>query len=91
MANGGARPGAGRPKGSPNIFTRKMREDFLESFERLGGVEWFVRLGHDSPSTYAGLIKVFCPVTVSGPDEGPINVRQRLVIELIDGSPRSGP
>jgi len=33
--HGGARPGAGRPKGSPNKVTRTLKEMILSSLEKL--------------------------------------------------------
>jgi hypothetical protein len=44
---GGARPGAGRPKGVPNKTTTDMKLAILEAFERAGGADYLTMLAAD--------------------------------------------
>tara|TARA_R110002020_G_scaffold470161_1_gene695786 strand:- start:2596 stop:2964 length:369 start_codon:yes stop_codon:yes gene_type:complete len=41
--HGGARMGAGRPKGALNKVTRHVRDNLTEAFARLGGVDGMVK------------------------------------------------
>ena len=87
---GGKRPGAGRKPGIPNAFTADIKAGVLEAFQKLGGPEFLVQVGRDHPTAFLGLLAKAMPMQVTGPNNGPIEARHRLVIELVDGSPRSG-
>ena len=50
--NGGARPGAGRPKGSPNKVSASLKEMILQSLEELGGKEYLKTLAIENSSAY---------------------------------------
>src|SRR5262245_1224131 len=53
---GGRRPGAGRPKGSPNRLSATLKEMILNSLDRVGGEEYLGRLAIENSSAYAGLL-----------------------------------
>jgi hypothetical protein len=40
--NGGARPGAGRPKGSQNKVSLQLKEAILHALDKLGGADYLV-------------------------------------------------
>lgn len=49
---------AGRKAGTPNKITRAVREQWLEAFERLGGVDYLVRQGEENPKVFlTGLMR----------------------------------
>ena len=59
--NGGARAGAGRPKGVPNKTTTDMKLAILEAFERAGGADYLTRLAADEPRTFVTLLAKVLP------------------------------
>jgi hypothetical protein len=68
------RAGMGRPKGSKNKFTTNIKEAILESFQRLGGVDYLEEQGRKNPVAYLMLLKSIMPLQVSGVDGQPIMV-----------------
>ena len=59
--NGGARSGAGRPKGVPNKTTTDMKLAILEAFERAGGADYLTRLADEEPRTFVTLLAKVLP------------------------------
>ncbi len=53
---GGPRPGSGRPKGSPNVLTRTIRECVKDAFAELGGSKWLVEIAKDDPRVFVALL-----------------------------------
>ena len=60
-SKGGARPGAGRPKGTPNKMTIKIKEAVLEAFDKQRGVKYLERLAQDDPKTFTILLAKILP------------------------------
>jgi hypothetical protein len=60
-SRGGTRPGAGRPKGSQNKTTVKIKEAVLEAFEKKGGVKYLMRLADEDPKTFTILLAKILP------------------------------
>ncbi|WP_156781997.1 hypothetical protein [Acidihalobacter aeolianus] len=58
------RAGMGRPKGTQNLITRTLKEALEESFNRLGGVEWLLKLAETDPGTYARLLIKLLPTKI---------------------------
>lgn len=59
--SGGARAGAGRPKGVPNKTTTDMKRAILEAFERAGGADYLTMLAKDEPRTFVTLLAKVLP------------------------------
>jgi hypothetical protein len=66
--NGGARPGAGRPKGSANKISQSLKEMILASLDELGGKEYLKTLGIENSSAYCSLIGKVLPTTLQASD-----------------------
>ena len=64
MANGGKKPGAGRPKGSPNKMTGDLRKTIHEAFEQAGGVKYLLQVAGDDPKTFCALLSKTMPKEV---------------------------
>jgi hypothetical protein len=58
--------GMGCPKGTKNKFTANIKEAILESFQRLGGVDYLEEQGRKNPVAYLMLLKSIMPLQVSG-------------------------
>jgi hypothetical protein len=65
--NGGTRPGAGRPKGSPNKISQSLKEMILASLDELGGKEYLKTLAIENSSAYSSLIGKVLPTTLAAP------------------------
>ena len=64
-----------RPKGSPNVLTKTIREGVFEAFAELGGKEWLKGLAKDDPRSFAGLLAKAMPPQVEGSGGGPVVVQ----------------
>ena len=61
MSNGGKKPGAGRPKGSPNKLTVDLRKAIHEAYEKAGGVAYLLQVAQDDPKTFCALLSKTMP------------------------------
>ena len=66
---GGAREGAGRPKGSLDKGNAVIREMILEALEGAGGVAYLIDKAESHPQAFMGLIGKVLPLQVTG-EEG---------------------
>lgn len=82
MPRGGKRPGAGRKKGTPNVFTADVKGMLLEALQALGGVQFFIEQGRSNPTALLTLLGKTIPtgVQVSGDPERPVVTRTEVVL-----------
>ena len=80
--NGGARPGAGRPKGSPNRLSHSLKEMILASLDDVGGRAYLARLAIENSSAYASLIGKVLPTTLAA-DESNGGVGAQIVFTRV--------
>ena len=74
MPVGGARPGAGRPKGVPNKMTRDIRKAVMDAFAKGGGADWLRKQMAENPTAFMTLLGKVLPTQITGTDDGPIEV-----------------
>jgi hypothetical protein len=67
-AHGGAREGAGRPKGSVNKIPLALKQMILNSLDRVGGEEYLAKLAIENSSAYASLLGKVLPTTLQASD-----------------------
>jgi len=53
--------GHGKTPGAIEKTGRRLRENVLEAFERLGGVDWLVKLGKDDPKLFVPFLLKITP------------------------------
>lgn len=58
---GGKRPGAGRKKGVPSVFTVKVKEAILEAFKAKGGKKYLIEVAENDPKTFCMLLAKILP------------------------------
>lgn len=51
----------GRVKGQPNKITVQMREVIMEAFDKLGGVDYLVKVGQQDPRVFCTLLGKLIP------------------------------
>ena len=68
----------GRQKGTPNKVTKEVKEAIIEAFERAGGVEYLSRVAATNPQVFCTLLGKVLPLQVTGPNDGPIDVKVTL-------------
>jgi hypothetical protein len=78
-SHGGLRAGAGRPKGSTNKIPRVAKENIIQAFEELGGIEGLVNWAKSDPKNHGDFYKIYgrlLPIenNVSGTDGEPISM-----------------
>lgn len=73
--------GKGRPKGSQNRSTVKVKEAFETAFEELGGVEALVTWARKEPTEFYKQYAKLLPVQITGDKDNPIRTVSR--IELV--------
>jgi hypothetical protein len=85
--NGGVRPGAGRPKGSPNKLSQSLKEMILASLDDVGGRKYLARLAIENSSAYSSLIGKVLPTTLAADESngGGLSVTFQRVIVWPDG------
>lgn len=71
---GGKRPGAGRPKGSPNKVTTSMKEAFREAFDELGGSPALAKWAKANPTEFYKLSSKLIPIQLQGELQGALKI-----------------
>lgn len=82
------RAGMGRPAGIPNKTTRALKQALEESFDRLGGVDWLMRLAESEPKAYASLLARLLPTQIDADVTAhpPIAKIVRVIVDPRDGT-----
>jgi hypothetical protein len=91
---GGARNGAGRPKGlpktgggsrlgKPNKNTGAIKDMILEALSQSGGVEYLKKQAKENPGPFMQLLGKIMPTQITGANNGPVVV-ERIVREIVD-------
>jgi hypothetical protein len=78
---GGARPGAGRPKGSLDKGNALIREMACEALAKVGGVDYLARVAESHPGPFLSLLGKILPVQLTGDGGGAVETVTR--IELV--------
>lgn len=82
---GGARPGAGRPKGSLDKGNALIREMIVEALHGVGGVAYLQSTAQSHPAAFLSLIGKVMPVQVEG-GENPLKVVGRIELVPLSGN-----
>lgn len=65
--------GKGRPKGTPNKTTTKLKEMILQALDEAGGVQYLVRQARKkNAAPFMALLGKVLPMQVTGEDGGPL-------------------
>lgn len=67
--HGGRRDGSGRKSGTPNKVTASVKAAILEAFEKLGGVDYLVKVGQEDPKTFLALVGKVLPTQIEPSEE----------------------
>src|SRR4051812_48883331 len=67
-------PNSGRKVGSKNIATLTLKEMILAALDEAGGTAYLLKQSEQNPGPFLALIGKVLPTTISGPNEGPIEV-----------------
>jgi len=62
--------GAGRPPGSLNKTTLKLREAILSALDKVGGDEYLAKLAIENSSAFASLLGKVLPTTLTSESDG---------------------
>lgn len=63
---GGARPGAGRPKGSLDKGNAALRELILQALDGAGGQQYLQNVAVSHPAAFLSLVGKVLPLTLDG-------------------------
>ena len=74
--------GAGRPPGSPNKTTLKLREAILSALDKVGGDEYLARLAVQNSSAFASLLGKVLPTTLAA-DESSGGLGVKMTFERV--------
>ena len=68
--HGGRRPGSGRKPGVPNKLSATAKQNVIEVFEQLGGIEHMKQWAIDNPNNFYNIYAKILPTQteLSGPD-----------------------
>jgi len=76
MANGGKRPNAGRPKGSPNKLSGTVKDNVIAVFDAIGGVQHMTTWAMDNSTEFYRLYSKLMPLQLTGDPENPITFQK---------------
>ena len=62
----------GSRKGIPNRTTQNIKEAIEGAFDRLGGVDYLVRVGQSDPRTFCALLSRLLPTKLANADGSPL-------------------
>lgn len=65
----------GRPKGTPNKFTREVKEMILEALDNAGGVAYLAEQAEKNPTAFMTLVGKVLPMQVNA------DVGGKLIVE----------
>ncbi len=85
--HGGARMGAGRPKGALNKITRHVRDNLTEAFARLGGVDGMVKWAQEDTRNRGEFYRLYAkllPMEKNLPDYPTANQPTNVVMMTWD-------
>lgn len=87
--SGGARFGAGRPKGVPNKITGAVKDMILAALDGAGGAKYLQRQATENPAAFMTLVGKVLPLQLTGEGGGPIQTQdvtedRAAVLGLID-------
>lgn len=71
MWQAGQRP-FGRVKGQPNKLTASIKEAIEGAFDKLGGVDYLVKVGQKDPRTFCALLSRLLPTKLANADGSPL-------------------
>lgn len=71
-AKGGARPGAGRPKGSLDKGNAAIREMICGALDTLGGEDYLVETARSHPAAFLSLLGKVMPTQLTGEGGAPL-------------------
>jgi hypothetical protein len=80
---GGARPGAGRPKGSLDKGNAIIRDMVSQALDQAGGVEYLARVAETHPGPFLGLVGKVLPIQLTGEGGGAIQF-ERIVRSIVE-------
>lgn len=79
---GGARPGAGRPKGSLDKGNAMIREMIVEALDGVGGVTYLQEVARSHPTAFLGLVGKVMPIQVNAAVDVEGEVQHTHKVEL---------
>lgn len=65
---GGARPGAGRPKGSLDKGNATIRQMIVQALDGVGGIEYLQETAKSHPAAFLSLVGKVMPVEIANPE-----------------------
>jgi hypothetical protein len=80
---GAGKPGPGRPPGSLNKTTLKLKEAILSALDKVGGDEYLAKLAIENSSAFASLLGKVLPTTLTSETDGGAGVEIRFIREIV--------
>jgi len=90
-SHGGKRPGSGRKAGVPNKLSATAKQNVIEVFEQLGGVDHMKQWAIDNPNNFYNIYAKILPTQteLSGPDGSELPLGIGISFVKPDDSPVS--
>jgi hypothetical protein len=81
---GGKRNGAGRPAGAPNKLSAAVKDNIIEVFERIGGVESMAAWATENQTQFFNLYAKLLPLQVNADVTATITKVERVIVRPSD-------
>lgn len=88
---GGARPGAGRPKGSLDKGNATIRQMIVEALDQVGGTQYLADLATSHPAVFAGLVGKVMPIEVANPAGESFKTQTHWTVEVVEANAKADP
>lgn len=82
MANTTGKKFGGRKKGTPNKQTKEVKQNLVEAFEKLGGIDNFVKWGRENETEFYKLWTKILPSEIKADitnSDGSLSITERLL------------
>jgi hypothetical protein len=80
---GGARTGAGRPKGSLDKGNATIRQLIVDALDGLGGVEYLKTTALSHPAAFLSLVGKVMPIEVANPPGESFKTENKWIVEVV--------
>jgi hypothetical protein len=83
IGKGGARPGAGRPKGALDKGNATIRQMIVEALDGAGGVQYLQDTAKSHPAAFLSLIGKVMPIEIANPEGESFKTENKWQVELV--------
>ena len=82
---GGKRANAGRPTGVPNKLSSTVKDNVVQVFEDIGGLQFMASWAKDNPNQFFNIYAKLLPLQLNGAGDNGEHI-SKVIVEFVNGS-----